>query len=591
VIDAGTADLGTETVAAARAARSRIEMGATDNPAIRVRETLAEREEQQQRALQDQIELVGARTKDGMPAWFVDAKEAAKKEVDKGKADDKEPQVARSRFADTPGEGGVATKHEPQRMRKPEQEPAASPEGVVQPQASPMPQASPSVEPVLAAGGTAGAAGGTADLVIGAAVNAAMGAARPSITSEPEPLPAMARPPIQPEREQKSVPLVEPPTTLNADFSGIDRLASDPTGKPPLRSRLPKSATSLEHAVATKVPDIPAHDNLRNLPTLTLSNSGAIPTQQAAFDQHSLFDSVEQITGGKRVSNTGSFAPLGATGIMKPVGEELFQYHDDEQDIYIDDADESASWRSRENPDGKEPSMVDIPKSRTKSFFGSLGDRLSGSRKKESHDSSAASWLGVDESFDARSEGSQIGAWDNFTEGGDDDWKGGAYGGSSYEANTQALATFSSVLIDREVWLVAVGAHECRNTGIKNLLAEYERELKSALVINLDGVGAGDLFYTMAEGSFLPKGTDHRLQSLVKTSADALGIGIDPAGVTSYSTDAAVALASGYRAISIMGLGNKLPVGWRWRSDRLDILDEDNLQAVSELVIEVIKSA
>ena len=32
-------------------------------------------------------------------------------------------------------------------------------------------------------------------------------------------------------------------------------------------------------------------------------------------------------------------------------------------------------------------------------------------------------WLGVDDSFDAKRSGHDIGSWDNFD---DDDWKGGA---------------------------------------------------------------------------------------------------------------------------------------------------------------------
>ncbi len=40
-----------------------------------------------------------------------------------------------------------------------------------------------------------------------------------------------------------------------------------------------------------------------------------------------------------------------------------------------------------------------------------------------------------------------------------------------------------------------------------------------------------------------------------------------------------------------MGLDGALPVGWRWKNDRLDLLDEGNLQAVADVVVEVIKSA
>ncbi|MDR2035531.1 MAG: M28 family peptidase [Coriobacteriales bacterium] len=610
---AGTADLGAEVTNAARGVsgqdsvfgapasreqvqgegrpgayvptRSRIERGATTNPAIRVRETLAEREEQE-RSLQEQageasLEASG-RTKDGLPAWFVEAREAANKEMEKTAAD-KETTVTRSRYAEDPAQQTAESQpraaHKPPMMSGAKRGPlsglkteaeASQNAALAQEELALSPEFEQQlialVEPAAAEVASAGVASSEVAFEEAAFADAA---------------------PREPLREKS--PLIEPPTTLNADFSGIDRLSSDPLVTPTLKTRLPSSASTLEQAMATPTPVMPTNDNLRNLPTLQLGGSGSIPTQQAALDQQMLFNPDEQAEGTKMVSNTGSFAPLGATGIMKPVGEELLQYHEDEGDIYLDDADESAAWNSREGSRSQEPRIMDIPKSRSKSFFGGLGDRLSGARKVETHDTSAASWLGVEEDFDARSKGSEIGGWENFSEDDDDDWKGGAFGGEAQD-NERALYAFSSELIDKEVWIVAVGAHESKNAGIKKLLAEYERELKSALVINLDSVGAGNLFYTMAEGSLLPKGTDHRLQGLIKSAANAVGVSIAPAGFTSYTTDAAEALTKGFRAISIMGLKDKLPVGWRWSSDRLEILEEKNLQAVTDVVVEVIKS-
>ncbi|MDR2671810.1 MAG: hypothetical protein LBC35_00615 [Coriobacteriales bacterium] len=400
----------------------------------------------------------------------------------------------------------------------------------------------------------------------------------------------------------------QPATPTKADLSGLDRLttgalAGDTIGQDvpnaePLRRRvnLPQSASALEIAAATPSPEIPTNQRLRNLPKLSLGDSGAIPTQQAAIDETtpSRIDVDQNDTS--RISTTGSFAPLGATGVMKPVGDELFDYHDTPQDIYVDDAEDGTAWQSDELHTGAvvAPQPMDIPQSRTRSFFGSLGDKLSGSGKnrKEELDGSPSSWLGVDEDFNARTEGSQIGSWDNFSEADDDDWKGGAYGGDSYEEDQVALQSFSSELIDKEVWVVALGSHENKNAGIKNFLAEHERELRNALIINLDGIGAGTLCYTVAEGSFRPHKTDHRLQNLLEAASSALGAGLEPVNFTGFNTDAAAALkSSSARAISIIGLDGALPLGWRWSDDRLDVLDEDNIQLTADLAVEVIKSS
>ncbi|MDR3136738.1 MAG: hypothetical protein LBU07_04925 [Coriobacteriales bacterium] len=335
----------------------------------------------------------------------------------------------------------------------------------------------------------------------------------------------------------------------------------------------------------------PVNQRLRNLPTISLGDSGSIPTQQATLyapnQPQPLPDS------DSRVSNTGSFAPLGATGVMKPVGEELFEYHEAEHDIYVEDVEDSGhSAQGGDSLDRDAGSqMVQMPKSRARSFFGNLGDRLAGTNRKEKLGNSPASWLGVNKDFNARSEGSQIGSWDHFSEDEDEGWQGGAYGGASDEDNQQALQLFSDELIDKEVWLVALGSHENKNAGIKALLNEYRRELRSALIINLDGVGAGDLCYTLAEGAFRPRTTDRRLQHLTAAASDALDAALEPVVFMGYDTDATAALKWGARAITIMGLDRLLPTGWRWLDDHLDVLDEDSIQLASDVVIQIIKSS
>lgn len=563
----------------------------TENPAIRTRPPLAELQE---RELAEQAEKEARaaqesdRTADGMPAWFVNAKKAAHDDTKKSDAP-ADVKVVRSRYADVPVEykpEGSSTKEE-------------------RPQAGAHRQASHAPSAAALAGSELRESG--RDLDQTAAFTAEPEGELEGRGSAPqqklsERLDASEIGHVRPatpsgsaaEEAANQVHAV-PPTTLNADFSGIDRLASDPLPTSRPASRLPESASPLERAAAASAQNTSSgNDKLKNLPKPLLGDSGSIPTQQAAFDQHMLFETDEREGGTSRISNTGSFAPLGATGIMKPIGEELLQYHEgNEQDLYLSDADESSTGYSRANDEagGYSPHMVEMPNSRRKSFFGNLGDRLtSGRAKEEKLDSSPSSWLGVNEDFDARTEGSQIGGWENFSEDDDEGWKGGAYGGDSYEDDARSLARFSSTLIDKEVWVVAVGSGENKNAGIKSLLSEYGRELKSALFINVDSVGAGELCYTTAEGSFRAKNTDHRLQGLIKSAASVLGMDFAPVAFKGYNTEASAAMATGARAISIIGLDKDLPVAWRWSSDTLELLDESSIEAVSDVVIEVIKS-
>jgi hypothetical protein len=330
---------------------------------------------------------------------------------------------------------------------------------------------------------------------------------------------------------------------------------------------------------------------LRNLPGLSKESTDSIPAQQATLDtelvaKEDLFSTEDSV-----VSATGAFVPLGTTGVMKPIGEDLLNYHDSGE-IYIFDADDtSIAENYSKTGDYSEPELLNIPDSRVKSFFSSVGNRLSG-KKKEKLDSSPSSWLGVDKSFNARQEGNQIGSWEHFNEDDDDDnWNGGAYGGASQEENVGAMMDLSQGLMDREVWLVALGANSSKNAGLVNLFANHDSELKNALFINLLGVGTGDLVFTIAEGNYRPVQTDHRMQSLISGAAQSMAIPIGPVRFSAFATDGTETLRRGGRAISLMRLGNRLPVGWRWSDNEVDRLREENLLDVASLVLETIKNS
>jgi hypothetical protein len=344
--------------------------------------------------------------------------------------------------------------------------------------------------------------------------------------------------------------------------------------------RAPLQAPASEHP----------RNRLRDLPSLSSDGTGNIPIQQATLTTEPVAKEELFSRQDSPVSATGSFVPLGTTGVMKPVGEDLLAYHDDDE-IYIADADDTfIAGRYSATGEYSEPDLVNIPDSRVKSFFGSMGDRLSG-KKKEKLADSPATWLGVDKSFDARKEGNEIGSWDNFNENDDESWSGGAYGGASYEENVGAMMNLSNELLDKEVWLVALGANESKNAGLANLFAEHGNELKSALFVNLLGVGAGDLVFTVSEGNYRPAQTDHRMQSLISTAAQNMAIPINPVKFSAFSTDCTETLKRGGRAISIMGLGNQVPVGWRWTDDEIPRLREDKLSDTVALVVETIKNS
>jgi hypothetical protein len=568
----------------------------------------------------------------GKPAWFVKAKQNAEKKLAAAdnKTDVDESDIVRSQFADVPVSGRAETTEsqeeqivvERSQFAEPEL-PAKEPVETIAPErpsqeapadagiriAPDLMTAQPDIPERLQEGiASNGEAANVGTAVPEGAIAPERSPYDPAIAPEraiaPETAPASERPylPSQPTEQPREVV----PLTVEHDLSGLDRqafrvLPSDDSGaaavvvpaqdSPPTpapakgNDALPSlSSRDLKHG---------ARSRLRNLPSLSLDTTGNIPAQQATLDVEPVAKEDIFSDGGSVVSSTGAFVPLGTTGVMRPVGADLLEYHDDKE-IYVHDADDtSIAEHYSQSGEYTEPELVQIPNSRMKSFLGSVGDRLTG-KKKEKLEDLPSSWLGVDERYDARKEGNEIGSWDNFhgeKDSENDNWKGGAYGGGSYEDNVDAMMSGSMALLDKEVWLVALGANESKNIGLSELYANHGNELKNALFINLCGVGAGDLVFTISEGSFRPIPTDHRMQNLVSTAAQDMAIPIGPVSFKVFNTDATEALKRGGRAISIMGLGDQVPVGWRWTNDEVPRLREDNMVDVVNLVLEIIKNS
>lgn len=326
------------------------------------------------------------------------------------------------------------------------------------------------------------------------------------------------------------------------------------------------------------------------LPDLPAGKTGKVHNRQEGLDRSNLHDEhAFESDAPSSVNLTGSFAPLGATGVIPPIGDELLE-HTSQEEIYVEDADDSSFDQSYNERGGYAgPDLVSMPESRVRSFFGNVGDKLGG-KKKHKKEKSASEWLGVDEDFNAHHEGSSIGSWDNFSDD-DENWKGGAFGGVDRNENEDAIKTLSDDLLDKEVWFVAVGASGFDHAGMKAFLDSYASQLRGALVVNVEAVGAGRLCFTSAEGKALLKNTDHRLQNLARKAAGSMGVDASLVKIDWRKTDATEALSRGIRAITVMGLDRKAPVGWHWSTDTVDTVEEGNLEVATEVLVEMIRNS
>ena len=213
-------------------------------------------------------------------------------------------------------------------------------------------------------------------------------------------------------------------------------------------------------------------------------------------------------------------------------------------------------------------------------------------------------WLGVDEGFDAREAGRGIGSWDNFPDDDSDDDFGSKGGTANIEglddpdfAASEAARIRRKVtmnvdreLVEKEVWFVATGSEEVGTVGMKAFLKQYESELRDALIINLDNLGSGSVCYITREGMAKRYYSDRRIVSAARRAAREADLMVKPREYRGLSTDATVALARGFRAMSVMAfdINGRLP-HWHQVTDTTANVSEANLELAVDFVSALIK--
>lgn len=234
---------------------------------------------------------------------------------------------------------------------------------------------------------------------------------------------------------------------------------------------------------------------------------------------------------------------------------------------------------------------------------------LFGRRKKKDQES-MSDWLGVNDTYDARSVGDEIGGWDNFDS--EDGWKGGAAVGvqfrvvddesgqqdgamefevpSEREMREAILHMGDDMLVAHDIWFVALGSSELDHAGTDAFLSDYRTACRGAFVINLDCVGAGELTLLGQEGVHNRRRADRRLVRMLTNTAQDLHIPLSRDMKTNMTTDATAVMRSSMRAVTIAGLNPQgVPALSHTQEDTLDQVDPNQISDVADLVCELIR--
>lgn len=153
----------------------------------------------------------------------------------------------------------------------------------------------------------------------------------------------------------------------------------------------------------------------------------------------------------------------------------------------------------------------------------------------------------------------------------------------------EQIEQFHSDLIDMEVWFVALGSELAGNGGMKAFMAAHEVELKGALIVELEALGAGELTLIDKEGTYVPKKASSRMKRLVRKAGQATGLKVPEATMEWRNSASAYALKHGQQALHLAGMDGRKPAFFAEEDDVIENIDNDMLALNSDFVMEVLK--
>jgi hypothetical protein len=127
-----------------------------------------------------------------------------------------------------------------------------------------------------------------------------------------------------------------------------------------------------------------------------------------------------------------------------------------------------------------------------------------------------------------------------------------------------------------DVWLVATGSNESWMAGMRHALSSASLDKRNTYVLNIEAVGAGSLTYTTAEGMVLEMPCNKEM--LEAARATAAGFTVQEGRVNTVPTPTQMALARGYKAMSIIGLDTHgCPPRWNDTTDLITGVDRTQI--------------
>ncbi len=154
----------------------------------------------------------------------------------------------------------------------------------------------------------------------------------------------------------------------------------------------------------------------------------------------------------------------------------------------------------------------------------------------------------------------------------------------------QSISAMRTLDLDTEVWFVALGSQYSGNAGMKAFLAAHERELHGALVLELDGLGAGELCCVKKEGVGQPVEASRRALRFLKKAENITGLKLGSTTILWTESASSLAIRRGISALHLVGTIQGKPAYRGEEADTIDNIDTDVLVENTDFVMELLKT-
>lgn len=142
--------------------------------------------------------------------------------------------------------------------------------------------------------------------------------------------------------------------------------------------------------------------------------------------------------------------------------------------------------------------------------------------------------------------------------------------------------------LNTEVWFVALGADLADNAGIKAFLSEHAREMRGAVIIDIEAMGAGELSLVDEEGTVRRKKASSRMKRYATKAGSALGLRLGSAKMLWRESAAYFTASKGFQTIHVAGMKDGKPAYVGEADDTLDNLSEEKLLEGAAFVLELL---